>query len=63
MKNHFFPKKEGEEDEDDYKSSSEDELRDIDEVLKQADTMLKKRHRPVMNDDDRSPNDFDSILT
>lgn len=65
MKNHFSPKKEGEID-DEKESSSEDELRDVDEVLQQAETMLKKRHRPKPRDGEdefRSPDDFDAILT
>ncbi len=63
MNNHFNPKPEGEEEEEEKDTSSEDELRDVDEVLKQAETMLKKRRRPVKEDEEKSPNDFDSILT
>ncbi|KAI2803697.1 hypothetical protein BLOT_007832 [Blomia tropicalis] len=51
---------------DEKESSSEDELRDVDEVLQQAETMLKKRHRPKPRDGEdefRSPDDFDAILT
>ena len=63
MRNHFFPKPEGEEEEE-KESSSEDELRDVDDVLKQAETMLKKRRRPKPKDGtDPSPDDFDAILT
>lgn len=63
MKNHFYPKQEGEEEEEEKDTSSEDELRDVDEVLKQAETMLKKRRRPIKDNEENSPNDFDSILT
>lgn len=67
MRQHYFPKekKEGEEeeeDDDDYFDKSEDErdLRDVDEVLQEAETLLHKRKRVNA---DPSPDNFDQILT
>lgn len=61
MQQHFGDKKNEVATEENDDDESDDNLRDVDDVLKQVDTMLHKRHR--IKTDKQTSNDFSDILT